>query len=53
MDLGSVFTPEQIPGQGAVWVDEAALCQALPSLDLGLNPPRPPGLTVGEGRGVP
>lgn len=29
------------------------LSQALPSLDLGLSPPRPPGLAVGEVRGIP
>lgn len=48
-----MLIPEQLPIQELGCIDKAALCQALPPLDLGLSSPRPPGLTVVEVRSAP
>lgn len=53
IDLGHLFIPEQVAVQELEYIDYAVLCQALPPLDLGLTPPNPSGVTVGEVRGVP
>lgn len=52
INLGHLFIPEQVAVQELEYIDYAALCQAFPPLDLGLTPPKPSGVTVGEVRGV-
>ena len=53
MDMGYMPIPEQVPVQGLGCMDYTDLCRTLPFGYLGLSPPRPPKLTVGEVSGVP
>lgn len=53
IDLGQMFIPEQVPVQGREYICCTVLGQALSPLDLGLTPPKPPGVTVDEVRRIP
>lgn len=46
--LSHMFNPEQVTLQGLEQIDYTVLHQALPLLGLGIPPPKPPAVTVGE-----